>query len=286
AGAGACARTAGGSGSRGTRAPAAEARAGSGLRPAQSSVPAGARLQYWGGRMLANVKVAIVVWGPGRFPVQVTSRTAPNAASFFATVTQSPYFDWLQEYDANGTHLGRGSVAGQFTVVPAAANNRAVLDDAAHLRPELSTQIRAGRLPPPGADTLYVVFTRTGQVVTQGGADSVTGFCAYHSTFRLDRTTAVRYAVIPATAAGPHCGTAPGFANLTTAASHELVEAVTDPDVGLAHRVGPPLAWYDPMHGEIGDICAHVTATVVGAGGDRYTVQQEWSNRKRRCTAH
>src|SRR3974390_2581728 len=48
AGAGACARTAGGSGSRGTRAPAAEARAGSGLRPAQSSVPAGARLQYWG----------------------------------------------------------------------------------------------------------------------------------------------------------------------------------------------------------------------------------------------
>ena len=241
-------------------------------------------LLYWGGRLLAHVKVVVVVWGSGHYLTQVTRTSAPNVPSFFANGTNSRYLDWLREYDAGGAHIARGSLVGRFVITPSIQNDGASVDDVANIRPELIAQIRAGHLPPLDDNTLYVLFFRSGQVVTQGGLDSVSGFCAYHNTTRI-RTRRVRYAVVPANAAGPHCGPGPGFANLTTAASHELVEAVTDPDVGLATHLAAPLSWYDPANGEIGDICAGLTATVVGADARSYTVQKEWSNRRRACVA-
>jgi len=42
---------------------------------------------------------------------------------------------------------------------------------------------------------------------------------------------------------------------MDSVASHELVEATTDPAAGLATTFAPPLAWYDRAFGEIGDIC-------------------------------
>ena len=61
--------------------------------------------------------------------------------------------------------------------------------------------------------------------------------------------------------------------------SHELVETITDPGIGLMR-----LAWYDPANGEIADICARtVPGSVTGGDGRRYVVQQEWSNRARGC---
>ncbi len=276
-----------GPGARGAGAavpvPALAARAA--LQRAQALVPGAARLRYWGGRVVANVRVVTVVWGSGGQLAAVNGNVAPNVSSFFAGITRSSYFDWLHEYDANGTHIGRGSFAGRFTITPSARNNGARVDDLANLRPELLAQLRAGHLPAPDANTLYVVFLRNGQVATQGVHDSVTGFCAYHSATTYRPGVTVRYAVVPASAAGPHCGRSPGLGNLTTALSHEMTEAVTDPDVGLATRLGPPLAWYDPAHGEIGDICAGLTSIVTGADGRRYVVQREWSNRRQACVA-
>jgi hypothetical protein len=70
------------------------------------------------------------------------------------------------------------------------------------------------------------------------------------------------------------------FDSLTTVVSHELLEAITDPGVGL-NRV----AWYDRDNGEIADICAFnsAPARVVGADGVRYTVQRAWNNRQGAC---
>ena len=76
------------------------------------------------------------------------------------------------------------------------------------------------------------------------------------------------------------CGP-PGFASFTDVSSHELIEAVTDPD---------GTGWYDdgaPSNdqnncGEIGDICAvggtQETATING-----FMVQKEWSNKNKAC---
>jgi hypothetical protein len=64
--------------------------------------------------------------------------------------------------------------------------------------------------------------------------------------------------------------------------SHELIETVTDPFVGLATTYASPLAWYNKTYGEIGDICNAQQGTIT-AGGVTYTVQKEWSNSKNAC---
>ena len=95
----------------------------------------------------------------------------------------------------------------------------------------------------------------------------------------------VFYGVIPdqggACAGG--CGPSPVADGTTDVSSHELIEAVTDPGVGLAKSNASPLAWYDQSNGEIGDICSGSGDSATEAG---YTVQLEWSNAKNGCISH
>ena len=112
------------------------------------------------------------------------------------------------------------------------------------------------------------------------------GFCAYHSTFKRNGQY-VFYGVLPDMSAGSGCdrgcGNGSAFANQSSVASHEMIEAVTDAEVGLATVLGKPLAWYDPNNGEIGDICNGQQGTVTGGDGKTYTVQKEWSNAANAC---
>jgi hypothetical protein len=242
-------------------------------------------LSYWGGRELRNARVVIVVWGGGIYQSQVTATAAPNSISFFSGIERSSYVDWLREYNTSLDPIGRGSVVGRYTIAPSARNNGAHVDDVANIRPELAAQIRAHHLPAPDANTVYALYFRRGQVITQGGTDSTRGFCAYHSTVRWSSSTNVRYMALPASASGTHCGPYPGFGNLSIAASHELLEVTTDPDVGLATHLGPPLGWYDRSYGEVADICAGMPAAVRGGDGRTYVVQKAWSNRRRACVS-
>ncbi len=82
------------------------------------------------------------------------------------------------------------------------------------------------------------------------------------------------------------CGGSSVFNNQTSVASHELIETITDAEVGLASVVGPPLAWYDSANGEIGDICNGQQGSIVGGDGRTYTVQKEWSNGSNACIVH
>jgi hypothetical protein len=103
------------------------------------------------------------------------------------------------------------------------------------------------------------------------------GFCGYHSSF-LHGVTDVRYAVLadmgPTAACYNDCWTGQPFSDLTKTFSHELVEAVTDPDLNTG--------WNDLAHGEIGDICNSTQVQLWGPAG-AYTVQDEWSNRAAAC---
>ena len=120
-----------------------------------------------------------------------------------------------------------------------------------------------------------------------GGSSSCQagGFGGYHSSFRSGRAH-VRYAVSPDMGAGSGCDTSCGggspLAAVTSVASHELVEAATDPEVGLAKGLAAPLAWYDSSHGEIGDVCAGHDGKL-RAGGAVWTVQKQWSNKAGAC---
>ncbi len=274
------------------------------IRPGRSATPPPrAHVQYFGGRVLSNVQVVMVLWGRGSYAPFVTDAMAPSLASFFEAVTSSPYLDGLSEYDTSrqsvdgkaGTnqHIGRGTFAGRIEFEPTPANDTARIDDA-QIVAELSAQLAAGVVPPPatdpagGTNTLYMLYFPAGKTITLASESSCVTFCAYHGTFEW-KGRSVYYAVMPDMSAGSGCDTGCGsgsaFGRATSVASHELAEAITDPEVGLAAAVAAPLAWYDPENGEIGDICVGLDGSIGAADGTGYVVQKWWSNVDESCIA-
>lgn len=242
-------------------------------------------LQYFGGPVVSNVVVVSVLWGPN-----VDPSVAGAMPQFLTDLTSSSYMDWLCEYNTLGLSgtttnqvIGRGSFGGQFTIKP--QHTGTVVDDT-DIQAELASQLQEGNLPQPEVDaqgyprTLYIIDFPPGVAVTLQGAQSCVDFCAYHSTAVLNGKT-VLYAVQPDF--GPSSGCAGGCGNGTvlqnqeSVHSHQLVEAVTDPEVGI-NLVG----WYDNNNGEIGDICNAEQAPLT-VNGRTYTVQKEWSNRLNDC---
>jgi hypothetical protein len=256
-----------------------------------------AHLSYYGGHVISNVKVVQVLYGSGTYISQVSSTGTPSMASFYGQATNSAYMDWLSEYNTNitaqngqqGTNqtIGRGTFNGQVQITPSSANNGSTIDDT-NIQAEINAQINAGTLPAPDANTLYMINFPKGKHITQGGSGSCVagGFCAYHGTFTRN-SASVYYGVLPDMSAGSGCDTGCGasttFNNQTSVASHEMIEAVTDAEVGLSTVVGPPLAWYDGTNGEIGDICNAQQGTISGTDGQTYTVQKEWDNATSSC---
>ena len=273
-----------------------------------NSAPAGARLTYFGGRVVSNMQVVQVLYGTGSYESHVTSTASPSIATFYQGVLNSAYVDWLDsEYNTvnpspagnttrTNQHIGRGSFLRQVQITPSAANNGTTISDAS-IQAELAAQIQAGHLPAPTHDaagnnnTYYAIFFPHGKTITQGGSGSCVagGFCAYHGTIQnVPGQGEVYYGVHPDMQAGSGCDTGCGSAsstyqNMTSVASHEMIETVTDCEVGLATTSAPPLAWYDNTNGEIGDICNAQQGTVVGGDGVTYTVQTEFSNRQNNC---
>jgi hypothetical protein len=270
--------------------------------PRHDAAPAGAHLTYFGGRVVSNMQVVQVLYGTGSYLSNVSATTSPSMATFYQGVLNSAYMDWLTEYNTNtqsGTRtnqiIGRGSFLRQVQITPSAANNGATITDAS-IQAELAAQIRSGVLPAPTHDaggnnnTYYAIFFPHGKTITQGGSNSCQsgGFCAYHGTIAsVTGFGEVYYGVHPDMQTGSGCdtgcGTGTPFGNYTSVASHEMIETVTDCEVGLATTNAPPLAWYDNTNGEIGDICNAQQGSITGSDGVSYTVQAEFSNVANNC---
>ncbi|HEY6911505.1 MAG TPA: hypothetical protein VI356_19150, partial [Myxococcales bacterium] len=268
--------------------------------PVPAAAPAGAHLTYHGGRVISNVQVVQVLYGTGTFIPQVAGTVSPNMGTFYSGVGASAYFDWLTEYNttvAGGTNqsIGRGAFVSRVQITPAAGNNGATISDT-QIQNELAAQITAGHLPAPTTDaggntnTYYAIFFPAGKTITQGGSSSCVagGFCAFHGTIANVGGHEVYYGVHPHMGSGSGCATGCGnspttFQNQCSVASHEMIETVTDAEVGIASVVAKPLAWYDSVNGEIGDICNAQQGTVVGGDGVTYTVQTEFDNATSSC---
>jgi len=250
------------------------------------SAPSGAHLTYYGGKIIPNVKVTQVLYGSGTYISQVSGT---QMGSFYTQAEASGVWDWLDEYNTSSPAqtIGRGSFTQKTQIAPASSRNGSTISDA-NIQAELAAQIQAGSLPQPDDNTIYMINFPQGKSISQGGSSSCVagGFCAYHGTFKIGSQN-VYYGVLPDM--GPNSGCATGcgnsstFNNQTSVASHELIEAVTDAEVGLATVLGPPLAWYDNTNGEIGDICNAQQGTFVGGDGVTYTIQQEFSNQQNNC---
>jgi hypothetical protein len=256
--------------------------------PLPAPPPANAELLYYGGDVISNVEVIVVFWGSA-----VRADTVAQMPGFFQAVTNSSYLDFLNEYNTTlqaqggvaGTNqlIGRGTYATSVAITPGNTSTELTEQEIAQ---ELESQISAGLLPPSNPDTLYMTYFPPGISMTLDGASSCQagGFCAFHDTFQNAAGLPVYFGVMPDNSPGSGCdvgcGSGTAFQDLCMASSHEMTEAITDAEVGLATGgTGPPLAWYDPTNfEEIGDLCV----AMMGAVGT-YSVQLEWSNTAGAC---
>jgi hypothetical protein len=218
--------------------------------------------------LVQKAKLASVFWG-------AAPSYKDSLAQAYTKIMQSPYFDFLREYNSGSYKITRGTFIGTF--VDTAPPAKTSIDDTRDLQPWLKSLITANKVPPPDADTIYMLHFPAGVVISQGGSSSCNQFCAYHGSYQDSSGHRVRYGVIPDQLSGGcenGCGTGATSTDLVSeVASHELIEAVTDPDGGSG--------WYNNSCGEIGDICVGMDGTANGA-----EVQLEWSNKQGKCVDH
>ncbi len=140
--------------------------------------------------------------------------------------------------------------------------------------------------PAPDGNTLYVLHYPDSVTITLSGGGVTDTTCqnigGYHNETSLDDAhddLGVPYAVIP------RCHW-PGESmtdTLTSAESHELIEAATDPlvssDPAYATIDYPHIFWMNPSAGsEVGDMCENSPTALTNATDVPYLVQRTWSN--------
>jgi len=228
------------------------------------AAPAAApQLTYRNGPLIAAVEAFTIFWGSA-WHQAVPAALLTRLNHFVDFILTSPLIDQLAEYNVPAYAIGHGKRTGTVTITTPKLK-RSVTDTAIQhmLQQEIASN---SAVPQPTPNTLYFVYLPPGVRVVQGGGASCQAFCGYHN----DISGQIFYGVLPYPGCGGCTGGLAVFDALTSITSHELCESITDPIPGRG--------WYDDVNGEIGDIWAWNTKTV-----GQYTVQQEWSNRARRC---
>jgi hypothetical protein len=119
----------------------------------------------------------------------------------------------------------------------------------------------------PDAHTIFGIYFPSGVKITLQGGTSCSAFCGYHGHFSYNGTD-IKYAVFPYTDCRACSVSGKAVADiLTIVSSHEIREAVTDPDLN---------AWYDAAGDEADDKCAWHNLYQMTKGG--FWVQPEYSN--------
>lgn len=120
---------------------------------------------------------------------------------------------------------------------------------------------------PAATNIIYGVYLPQGMKVTMSGGSSCSTFCGYHGHFNYGGVD-IRYAVFPFLDCNACRLSNLSVADmLTIVASHEIREAVTDPQLN---------AWYDSSGYEADDKCAWHNLYRMAEGG--FWVQPEYSN--------
>jgi hypothetical protein len=220
---------------------------------------------YHSGRVISIVRVTVLYWNSAvAFQSTLTS--------FYATITSSTYLDWLREYNTPTQFIARGSLV-NAVVDPSPPPGTNLLDT--DVTNELVRLINAQTLAAPGPNDLYMVHMPPGYTVTHSNRHSCPGtafdsYCGYHNRFVYNGTIAYYGIIGDLGPCGSFCGPGTALANTTATASHELLEAITDPEAN---------AWYEDQRGaEISDICQDQNVSVSG-----FTVMRAWSRLQQDC---
>ncbi len=245
----------------------------------KGAAPAQTSMLYYGGPVISKTKVVVVLWGPN-----VPKATTRILKPFFKALTNSTYMDQLAQYSTVGMvgvngdpgsnqTISRGSFHGKFVITP--VNKKTSLTDA-DVQTELEGQITAQHLPAADLNTLYMIYFPAGVSITLDGLHSCSSFGAYHEAVSSQVTpNNIFYGVMP------DCGYSP--AGMESVSSHEFAEATTDAIPTPGSNPAFPQAWNTSNGYEIGDLCESSQGRLT-AGGQTYTVQQEFLNSTHACS--
>ena len=220
---------------------------------------------YHGGHLLANAGIESLFYGSDWYYNPALYQQTGQLDGFLGTITGSTYLDQLKEYSEPGQIIGRGRFLDGVISLNSLRSGQFVQDQ--DIQNQLNLFIQEGILERPDANRLYVVFTPPNIHVQAFGQDSIHHFLGYHYTFTDAFGEPVYYAVVVHQAGNASLQGYSPFQQFTKVTSHELAEAVTDPNPGAG--------WYDSFGQEIGDLCNGYSDILTFNG---YTVQREWSN--------
>lgn len=232
---------------------------------------------YQGGSLIAAPAIVTVTF-PG-------DSSAPSLATFATSVASSSYWDAVRAgYCGGGDCVGDGTAeaAVALTAPPDSSYTDSSTGGASTLQTFLRGLVTAGAVPAPDANTLYALYLPAETSIAFDGMASCQDFEGYHNSMTMG-SQEVNYAVISECPAPRMTPAITALENATVSASHEIVEAATDPEMNrysFALDLADPSTWgwADIQGVEIADLCldpfrlGQDEATENG-----YTVQRVWS---------
>jgi hypothetical protein len=231
----------------------------------EAQFPAPPQVQYYGGEVLISPNIY------GIFFSSDDASTVSSLTDFTTKIGGTPY------WTATTSEYGVGPATAQtITLTESPGTN---------LNDQGIQQWLAGKFgtdpnfpATPGSDDLYIIYYPSGVNIDLYGTQSCQYFGGYHNETSVQGQH-VAYAVVP------RCQY-PGMSALSTttsSASHELIEAATDPypQTSPAYAVvdDTDIYWLDALGaGEVGDMCAQQPQNFTTFPGFNYVVQRSWSN--------
>jgi hypothetical protein len=210
-------------------------------------------VSFFGGNVLPQVQAQALYLG-NEFASAPANAEPAALDSSLRDLAGGPY---MQALARAGYHVGPGTaVAG--AIDPTSLTVGSTISDA-FIQGRLQADVSSGLLQAPNANTLYVVYVEPDVAVNLGGGQGTTqqGILGYHTAFLGANGAPIRYAVVVSPGGAAHNSVLPeattALDQLTAVTSHELAEAVTDPDIASNVNNGR-LGWFDPQRGEIGDV--------------------------------
>jgi hypothetical protein len=226
-----------------------------------------------GGPVIDRVSVQPIFWGRAWSPPASPSPSQQQVMDAFRLILESPYLSHLHQYRPSlGYRWPReaGSLRGSITVDTDVGTSSASTPttNTADVGRLIENLFLAQRLPLPDPSLLYAVVMPPGI----GGSSSGSGWSAQGAHFSIERLTATPFHVA-------WVGNGGALDSITALFSHELVEAITDPEgtaiLGPFPTCGARDGWC-----EIGDICEnHFVRMPNGV-----LVQRYWSENESSCT--
>jgi hypothetical protein len=229
-----------------------------------------------GGRTVANPVIIPITFPADPSQSDIVAFTSGiGATTFWSTI--------VSQYGVGAATSGTPVI---LTTDEEPAGTGGTIDDMNGIQPWLQTQIASGALMGTnGPNTIYAVYFPAGTTITLEGAQSCQSFGGYHNNFMTSDTGEnVTYAIVPRCGTFETAsGTLSGLDAITGPASHEYLEAVTDPDPSSDDAYSGvdnnDFIWELTLGGgEIGDMCAQFPGSFYKPSDFAYTVQRSWSN--------